>query len=93
MKKKQGGPILLWYFFFAVILAVFLAGPWLSATSGREVPYSQFLDLLNKNQIEEVTVRSDTIEAKLKAPVDGQQRRFSRHASNRQSPERLRRIM
>ncbi|HXZ68361.1 MAG TPA: ATP-dependent metallopeptidase FtsH/Yme1/Tma family protein, partial [Alphaproteobacteria bacterium] len=66
--KKDQRLILLWYVLLAVVLAVFLAGPWLGSVTGRQVPYSQFLDLLNKNQIEEVTVRRDFIEAKLKKP-------------------------
>ena len=56
----------LWYYiaFFAIILALeymFFSGP-----SAKEIPYSEFRYLLNKNQIESVVITKDKIQGMLK---------------------------
>ncbi|MFZ1992388.1 MAG: ATP-dependent zinc metalloprotease FtsH [Alphaproteobacteria bacterium] len=79
-KKKTNGqkPLLFWYLLLAIPLVLTLAGPWFAQRGTQHIPYSQFLELLNKDQIQEVTVSQNMIEAKLKKPMpDGTQTLFT----------------
>ena len=58
----------------AVFLILAFQSWWISYKTIEPIAYSQFEDLLNKGDIEEVAVKQDTLEGKLKKPLpDGRQ--------------------
>jgi len=58
-----------WYFAAAMFLVLLFESWWMGWQTTETIPYSQFLELLDKNAIEEVTVRQNIIEGKLKQPL------------------------
>jgi len=70
-KKAQ---IHLGYVLVVLFLLLLFEGWWAQWQAVEQIPYSQFLDLLDKNSVAEVTVQQNVIEGKLKQPLpDGRQ--------------------
>ena len=72
-KKTQ---LNLWYFAAAFVLLL-LFQSWYSARQIEIIPYSQFEQLLKEHKIDEVYVRQDYLEGKLKEPLDGREQFFT----------------
>ncbi len=65
-KKLQ---IHVWYVLLAVLVLLTFESWWMGWRTTEQVPYSQFLDYLNRNEIEEVTVQQNVVVAKLKSAL------------------------
>ena len=63
-----------WYIIFALLVIVLFQNWWVASRQVEVIPYSQFEELLKNNEIEEVRIRQDTLEGKLKKPIDGRER-------------------
>lgn len=63
-----------WYIIFALFVIVLFQNWWVASRQVEVIPYSQFEELLKNNEIEEVRIRQDTLEGKLKKPIDGRER-------------------
>ena len=63
-----------WYIIFALVVIVLFQNWWAASRQVEVIPYSQFEDLLKNNEIEEVHIRQNTLEGKLKKPIDGRER-------------------
>jgi cell division protease FtsH len=63
-----------WYIIFALVVIVLFQNWWAASRQVEVIPYSQFEDLLKNNEIEEVRIRQNTLEGKLKKPIDGRER-------------------
>ena len=68
MEKKT--QLNLWYLAAAAI-AILLFQAWWTSQTYQNIEYSRFERLLKDKQIEEIAVRSDRIEGKLKTPING----------------------
>ena len=68
-KKMQ---LNLWYFVITFALILLFQG-WYTARQIEQIPYSEFEQLLKNQQIEEIYVRQNYLEGKLKQPKDGRQ--------------------
>src|SRR5688572_5318375 len=66
MDKKQ--QFNLWYVALALAAIFFLQGWWQAYRTVEPLEYSQFLELLKKGEIAEVSVSQNTIEGKFKTP-------------------------
>jgi cell division protease FtsH len=69
MDKKQ--QFNLWYAALAIAAIFFIQGWWQTYRTVEPLDYSQFLDLLKKGEIAEVSVSQNTIEGKFKTPQNG----------------------
>jgi cell division protease FtsH len=72
MEKKT--QLNVWYIIFALFVIVLFQNWWVASRQVEVIPYSQFEELLKNNEIEEVRIRQDTLEGKLKKPIDGRER-------------------
>jgi cell division protease FtsH len=63
-----------WYIIFALVVIVLFQNWWAASRQVEVIPYSRFEDLLKNNEIEEVRIRQNTLEGKLKKPIDGRER-------------------
>jgi cell division protease FtsH len=63
-----------WYIIFALVVIVLFQNWWAANRQVEVIPYSRFEDLLKNNEIEEVRIRQNTLEGKLKKPIDGRER-------------------
>jgi cell division protease FtsH len=69
MDKKQ--QFNLWYVVLAMVAIFLIQGWWQTYRNVEPLDYSDFLGLLKKGEITEVSVSQNTIEGKLKTPVNG----------------------
>ena len=67
-KKTQ---INIWYVFLAIFGVVLLRDLWVESQTIEAIPYSQFETYLDKGQVDEVVVGSNTIRGTFKTPQDG----------------------
>jgi cell division protease FtsH len=72
MEKKT--QLNVWYIIFALVVIVLFQNWWAASRQVEVIPYSRFEDLLKNNEIEEVRIRQNTLEGKLKKPIDGRER-------------------
>jgi cell division protease FtsH len=65
----------LWYLMLALLAVIWLRDIWVTTRDVEPVAYSEFLQLLEKGQITEITVRDQLIQGALKDPLpDGEKR-------------------
>jgi len=74
MQKKHR--IHFWYVLIAIWGVVLLHDVLQQTRKVDHIPYSQFLELIDKNQVEEIQVTADRISGTLKSPEKGQTKRF-----------------
>jgi cell division protease FtsH len=72
MEKKT--QLNVWYIIFALFVIVLFQNWWVASRQIEVIPYSQFEELLKNNEIEEVNIRQDKLEGKLKKPIEGRER-------------------
>jgi cell division protease FtsH len=61
------------YLALALVGVFLIQDLWTRSQAAEKIPYSEFLSLLDKGQIEEVTVENDQIRGRFKEPRDGRE--------------------
>ncbi|MGE0748212.1 MAG: ATP-dependent zinc metalloprotease FtsH [Rhodospirillales bacterium] len=74
----------LWYALIAVGVILLFQGWWSQQQQVQQIPYSQFEQLLKDSKVEEVSIRENRLQGKLKAPTEEGWQYF---AANRVDPE------
>jgi len=74
MPKKTGFQI--GYIFLAIMAAMLIRDQWFQATQVRNVPYSEYLEMVRTNKVAEVTVTSTQIRGKLKEADSNEPQQF-----------------
>jgi cell division protease FtsH len=69
MNKKQ--QINIWYWIAAFLLLILFQSWWQGASVTERIPYSRFLELLEKDQIAEVQVQTERVIGRYREPHDG----------------------
>ncbi|MFQ5936090.1 MAG: ATP-dependent zinc metalloprotease FtsH [Acidiferrobacterales bacterium] len=64
----------MWYVIIALFAVMLFQNWWAASRQVEVIPYSQFEELLKTGDIEEVYVRQDRLEGKLKKAIDGRER-------------------
>ena len=68
-------PANLWLLMFALVAVFWMRDLWVASTQVQPIPYSEFLQHLKAGRLESITIGSQFIEGKLKAPAsDGRTR-------------------
>jgi cell division protease FtsH len=75
MDRKAG--INLIYFLVAMFAVLLFQGWWAEYHAYRQIPYSQFLDLLRNGKVAEIQVEPNLIRGETREPFDGGHSRFS----------------
>ncbi|WP_194743978.1 ATP-dependent zinc metalloprotease FtsH [Thermaurantiacus tibetensis] len=63
----------IWYWIGAGLLLLLFQGWWQAATTTERIPYSRFLELLEKDRVAAVQIEPDRIIGRYKEPTDGKQ--------------------
>src|SRR4249920_2090450 len=68
-------PANLWLLTFALVAVFWMRDLWVTSTQVQPIPYSEFLQQLKAGKLESISIGSQFIEGKLKAPApDGRTR-------------------
>ena len=86
MEKKTQFNV--WYILIALFAILVFQNWWAASRQVEVIPYSQFEELLKAGEIEEVYVRQDRLEGKLRKPIEGRER-FATTRVEPQLAERL----
>ena len=73
-----------WYVFLALLGVMWFQAWWAETRQVEVIPYSRFEELLTDGQIEELAIREQLVEGKLKSPLPGGHDRF---VTNRVDPD------
>ena len=79
----------IWYAFAAIFLVLLIRDWWVASRTIEPIPYSRFEELLKEGKIEEVYVRQQRLEGKLKEPTEEGRQFF---ATTRVEPELAERL-
>jgi cell division protease FtsH len=67
----------LWYFVLAALAVFWLHGLWVESRTVEPITYSEFQRYLKEGRVDEVVIRENTVEGKLKEPLPDGRTRFA----------------
>jgi len=66
----------IWYVFFAIWGVLLIQNLWMQSFQIEKIPYSQFQRYLEEGRVDEIRVKQNTIQGKLKNPGEGEKDQF-----------------